>query len=105
MRQGPDSFVDTLHEKPRDLILNNFGNRPERVADDGESARKRFDQDNSKRFRPVDGEEECGGIPQERVLLQVADLSNELDQFAAKHGFDASLEVFAVSAVDLSGDL
>src|SRR5271165_743911 len=76
---GIDRLVLVGHDKARQPIFQNFGDRPAVECDDRRSTRHRLDHYQSEGLAPRYREEKSRGIAQEFLLLVLADLTNEFD--------------------------
>src|SRR5215468_7279894 len=85
-------------------MFDNLGDGTPWICNDRKAACDGFDEHDTERFGPVNGKQEGGGISQKFVLLGIADLADELDEFVVKHGFDMSFEVIAVTLIHFGGD-
>src|SRR5256885_2091654 len=95
---------DVVSEKAVTAVLDNFwqGTAPER--DDRRSGRHRFDLNEAEGFRPVDREQQGRGIAEERPLVGLSDLADELNQRILQQWQDLTLEIRAIGRVDLGCD-
>jgi len=101
---GFDSFVNTFYEEAGDALFDDLGDGTQWICNDRKAACYGFDEHDTERFGPVNGKQQGGGISQKFVLLGIANLADELDEFVTQHGFDVSFEIIAVTLVNLGGD-
>jgi hypothetical protein len=85
-------------------VLDDFRHRSA-APRDHRGASHRFDQHQAERLWPVDREQHGLGLPQERRLVTLADLTHEFHQRIVKQGLDYRLKILLVDAIDLGRDL
>ncbi len=79
-----DCLVHSLHNSPREMIVDDFRNRSAAKSENRRSARHRFDHDESKWFGPIDWEEQRERLAEEFCFVAIVDLSDELYAWAAE---------------------
>jgi hypothetical protein len=79
-RDGRHGFIFTVHDVTGFAFVDDFRNRSAAPSDHGGSACHGLDHDQAERLRPVDRKQQGTGVAQERRLLAVADLADELDE-------------------------
>lgn len=96
--------VEAVAHEAGHAILDDLDNRAAPECDHGRATCQCLDHHEAERFRPVDGKHQCAGAAEERLLLGLGDLADELDVGLREQRLDVMRVIGAILWVELRGD-
>src|SRR6201993_4911504 len=101
---GPDSLLLVLDDEARHAVLDDLRHGAGAVGDHWRPTGHRLNHDEAERFWPIDRKQQGSGLGEERLLLHLVHLADELDRPAVDVGLKLLLEVDGLAARNLGGN-